>query len=221
MVLTSFLLICLSTLLTECILFHFLVSESFPPLTYRGKKKKKPPEEPPGLSAHSTMAQGCASPAAAPAPFSTWWHHHSSVITVLYLSDIQHRYHDNRKRTVQSHTYLNIPLHPRPTPPKLPSHRWLQNNLQGHRHMYRDISAQRGCSQQPHLLSVMLFHCAIYNSSLLKICSFWRMPTLIIQQSTSDNNPLASNSLLHFLPSPVVLLWTLSFRQKGSLFSYS
>lgn len=29
-----------------------------------------------------------------------WWHHHSSVITVLYLSRIQHRYHDNRKRTV-------------------------------------------------------------------------------------------------------------------------
>lgn len=31
-----------------------------------------------------------------------WWHHHSSVITVLYLSRIQHRYHDNRKRTVHS-----------------------------------------------------------------------------------------------------------------------
>ena len=38
-VLTSFLLICLSTLLTECILFHFLVSESLPPSTYREKKK--------------------------------------------------------------------------------------------------------------------------------------------------------------------------------------
>lgn len=219
MVLTSFLLICLSTLLTECILFHFLVSESLPPSTYR-EKKKKPPEESSGLCPHyhgPVVHQSLCSAH----PFSMWWHHHSSVITVLYLSDIQHRYHDNRKRTVQSHIYLNIPLHPRPTPPKLPTHRWLQNDLQVHRHMYRDISAQRGCSQQPHSLSVMLFF-----TVLLRIQAFWGSalfgsPTLITQQSTSDNNPLPSNSLLHFPPSPVVLLWTLSFEQKGSPFSYS
>lgn len=43
-----------------------------------------------------------------------WWHHHSSVITVLYLSRIQHRYHDNRKRTVHTliiwcHCQINKP----------------------------------------------------------------------------------------------------------------
>lgn len=63
MVLISFLLICLSTLLTECILFHFLVSESLPPSTYR---KKKSLQKNTVVSAHNTMVQWCASPSAVP-----------------------------------------------------------------------------------------------------------------------------------------------------------
>lgn len=62
-VLISFLLICLSTLLTECILFHFLVSESLPPSTYR---KKKSLQKNTVVSAHNTMVQWCASPSAVP-----------------------------------------------------------------------------------------------------------------------------------------------------------
>ena len=62
-VLISFLLICLSTRLTECILFHFLVSESLPPSTYR---KKKSLQKNPVVSAHNTMVQWCASPSAVP-----------------------------------------------------------------------------------------------------------------------------------------------------------
>ena len=62
-VLISFLLICLSTRLTECILFHFLVSESLPPSTYR---KKKSLQKNPVVFAHNTMVQWCASPSAVP-----------------------------------------------------------------------------------------------------------------------------------------------------------
>lgn len=81
---------------------------------------KKPPKQ--SLSSFwspwvQVIFQRYKVPSAVLALYSMWWHHHSSVITVLYLSDIQHRYHDNRKRTVQSHIYLSISSHTGPLPP--------------------------------------------------------------------------------------------------------
>lgn len=150
-VLTSFLLISLPPLLTECI---SLFQKKLP--TTNSKKKKK------SLQKNLFQVPGAVHPPSQPwssgamlAPFSMWWHHHSSVITVLYLSDIQHRYHDNRKRTVQSH-YLPEYFLPHKKHPHTPHAQIAMLWSQVYKHMYThpDVSAQTGCLQQPHLLSM-------------------------------------------------------------------
>lgn len=116
---------------------------------------------------------------------SKWWHYHSSVITVLYLSDIQHRYHDNRKRTVQSHIYLSISstqAHSRPT------HRWPCIDFE-HMYAHPDVRAQTGCLQQAHLIPMgsaaftVLLTIQVFSSAAL----FYRVLALIPQESPSDN----------------------------------
>lgn len=166
--LTSFLLISLPHC-SECLFFHCHVPKNLPPPTPNKKNLQNNLFQASGLHAPQAMFQRYNAPCAVLAPYSMWWHHHSSVITVLYLPDIQHRYHDNRKRTVQSvSTWVSPPTqaHSRPT------HRWPCHDLE-HMDAHPEVRAQTGCLQQAHLLpmgsaaSTVLLTIQIFSSAAL------------------------------------------------------